>query len=400
MNVNIKQHKIRKADPRIVRQINAWNVFEELRRRERTSIPELCSVIGLTAASVQSILHAMREMGLVKKMGEGKSAGGRKPSLYALETETHFILGAELGVSRLRVALVRLNGDIKDQRRFSLPPSQPAEAAKFLAQAVKGLVEANHVGEGAVLGLGVAQPGIVDNSGQVIRLDIHKKWSEVPLGELIQGELSFPVFLIEETHGQLTGIVEYGSVPGLENSIYILIGNIDAEGVSGAVMSNGALLAGHSGFAGEFGHMQVDPRGPDCMCGRRGCWEASGSLNRLAARIGLGLENEKERIPDRLFQDDCWELLDEFLEVHANGIVNLIHAFNPRTISVGGEITCLGDRFFQMLFERVRGKAMGPFLKGLSFVVNTGKDDALKGASAVAMKEVLRTFNIKGVTYG
>jgi predicted NBD/HSP70 family sugar kinase len=392
--------KIRKADPRIVRQINAWNVFEELRRRKQTTIPELCSVIGLTAASVQSILHEMGRMGLVRKIGEGKSAGGRKPSLYALENESHFILGAELGVSKLRVALVCLNGDVKDQRRFSLTPSQPAEVAKFLAQAVKEIAEANQLGESAILGLGVAQPGIVDNSGQVIRLDIHKKWSEVPLGELIQGELSFPVFLIEETHAQLTGIVEYGSMQGLENSIYILVGNIDAEGVSGAVMSNGALLAGNSGFAGEFGHMQVDPSGPVCLCGRRGCWEAGGSLHRLAARIGLGLENEKDRIPDRLFLEDSRELLDEFLEVHANGIVNLIHAFNPRTICVGGEITCLGDRFFEMLFERVRGKAMGPFLKGLSFLVNTGKDDALQGASAVAMKEVLRKFNIKGVTYG
>jgi predicted NBD/HSP70 family sugar kinase len=136
------------------------------------------------------------------------------------------------------------------------------------------------------------------------------------------------------------------------------------------------------------------------MCGRRGCWEASGSLNRLAARIGLGLENEKDRIPDRLFQDSCRELLDEFLEVHANGIVNLIHAFNPHTIVVGGEITCLGDLFFQMLFERARAMVMGPFLKSVSFQVNMNKDSGLLGASAVAMKEVLRRFNIKGVTYG
>ncbi len=85
--------------------------------------------------------------------------------------------------------------------------------------------------------------------------------------------------------------------------------------------------------------------------------------------------------------------------MHANGIVNLIHVFNPQTVIVGGELVFLGEQFFTRLFDRVRGAVMEPFGKNLELIVRQDEDDALRGASAVALKEVLTTFNIKGYAY-
>jgi glucokinase len=233
----------------------------------------------------------------------------------------------------------------------------------------------------------------------MVRLDVHKNWREVPLGELIQKELNLPVFLVEEAHARLVGIVDRATEHAPDNLIYLLAGNIDGEGLSGAVMTNGAIVGGSSGFAGEMGHMQADPQGPLCPCGRRGCWETVGSLEYLAKRLGVPLLAGKEILRERLFQPACRKVLEDFISVHANGIVNLIHVFNPQTVIVGGELALLGGPFFMRLFERVRGEAMEPFRKNLELLVRQDEDDALRGASAVALKEVLTTFNIKGYAY-
>ncbi len=381
--------ELKKADPRIVRKINRWNIFEQIRKEQSLSISEITLITGLTPATINTILADLLQMGFVRKIGEGESTGGRKPGIFSLNLNRHFIFGAELGLRKIKIGLMKLNGEFVTQKQLTIPTLKKEEVIKGLVLLIREIIQSCSLDIESILGLGLAQPGIVDTSGKIILLDIHKKWREVPLGNLIQKELSFPVFLIEEATSRLIGELEYGEAQGFENLIYILIGDVDCGGISGGIVSNRTVITGKLGFAGEIGHMLINPDGPECFCGRRGCWEASGSLEYLKKRLGVSFDELVNNSSKELFGKKNRNILDDFLDVHSDGIANLIHIFNPEKVLIGGQITRLEDTFFTMLLERIDQKVMKPFLNNMNIEVSKNKNAAILGASAVVLKNAL-----------
>jgi glucokinase len=151
-----------------------------------------------------------------------------------------------------------------------------------------------------------------------------------------------------------------GAGRGSNDMILVTLGT----GIGGGVVAGGALQRGHNGFAGEFGHMVVDPYGPPCVCGRRGCWEryASGSgLARLAREAAVGrrvsrvldlAEGDPEAVRGEHVQRaaregdrDALAVIDEFGRWVALGLVNLTNALDPDAFVLGGGLAAGADLY-------------------------------------------------------
>jgi glucokinase len=187
-------------------------------------------------------------------------------------------IGVDAGGTKVEALLVDVvgGGRILD-RRLAQTPATDAEATTrtivALARALMG--ERNDV---AALGVGAA--GMVDRSG-VMRFAPNVAWREVPLAEKIRSGVGLPTLVDNDANVAAWGEFRFGAGRGSADMLLVTVGT----GIGGGIVAGGKLFRGGHGFAGEIGHIIVEPNGPLCGCGNLGCWEQVAS-GRAIGRLG------------------------------------------------------------------------------------------------------------------
>ncbi len=246
---------------------------------ERLSRAELARRTRLNKPTVSNLIARMLEEGIVQEVGSGVSTGGRKPILLTVPAESRLALGVEIDRSGCRVALVDLRG--ASLRRSEVPPR--SVAVDDVIRAVMTGIEdvcSDHQRE-RLLGCGVAVPGLVDPGNDTVDCRASLGWSGVPIRALLAERLGLPVLVTDR--GKAAGLGEMWSF-GKERAhdlIYLYLGS----GVGGAILLGHEIHWGVSNFAGEIGHMTVDPEGTVCTCGNRGCLETRVSIPAIIRRL-------------------------------------------------------------------------------------------------------------------
>lgn len=199
--------------------------------------------------------------------------------------------------------------------------------------------------------IGIGVPGLVDSSG-VLRIAPNvAEVRDLDVRKLVGERLGLPVVVDNDATAACWAEHELGAGRGADDCLLVTLGT----GIGGGVVSNGTLVRGAHGFTGEFGHMIVDPEGPLCVCGQRGCWEryASGNglawLAREAAAAGraasvLALAGgdidavRGEHVTAAAAEGDAeaGAILSTFARWIGLGLANLANAFDPSTIVLGG----------------------------------------------------------------
>ncbi|MGI8810274.1 MAG: ROK family protein [Acidimicrobiales bacterium] len=260
-------------------------------------------------------------------------------------------VGVDLGGTKcLAVALEA--GTVVDQRRVPTPVGETAllDALADVATSVRG--------DSEVLGVGVGVPGLVDRSGVLRFAPNLPGVFDLDIRAELERRLGGPVRVDNDATCAAWGERQVGSARGYDDVILVTLGT----GIGGGIVAGGALLRGANGFAGEIGHMVVDPQGPECPCGQRGCWErfASGSgLGRLgeraaaegrAARVlalagGDPAAIRGEHVTAAAAEGDveAHAVLGELGWWVALGLANLANAFDPQAFVLGGGLIEAGD---------------------------------------------------------
>ena len=132
-----------------------------------------------------------------------------------------------------------------------------------------------------LLGAGVTVPGLVDVSSGVLVFEPNMGWRDVPLRERLAAKLQMPVFIDNDANAAALAERYFGAAQDVEDFAYV-VGNI---GLGVGLVVGGQIFAGASGYAGEAGHTTIDPDGPLCRCGNRGCWERLASQRALIERV-------------------------------------------------------------------------------------------------------------------
>jgi glucokinase len=253
-----------------------------------------------------------------------------------------------------------------------LTPQGPAVVLDAIAGVVRTLDE-QHAGE-AVSSVGVGIAGLVDLKG-ILRLSPNlPTLTDVAVQAELQQRLGgLPVHVDNDANCAAWGEVQAGAARGVSDVVCVTIGT----GIGTGVVAGGELVRGALGFGGEAGHMIVDPAGPLCPCGRRGCWErlASGSgLGRLArdaveaGRLERCLELaggditgvHGEHVTQAALEGDVQarELLRSFAWWVALGIANLVTLLDPAMVVIGGGLIEIGEPLLTPVEEHYRDLVM------------------------------------------
>jgi glucokinase len=207
--------------------------------------------------------------------------------------------------------------------------------------------------------LGIGAPGLVDRAGRLRFAPNLPGVTELELGPRVRERIGgVPVAVENDATCAGWGERTHGAGRGADDVVLVTLGT----GIGGGIVCGGLLLLGASGFAGEIGHMVVDPNGPPCPCGQRGCWErfASGSglgwLGRNAAVAGKGRRIVEiaggdvdavrgEDVTAAAVEGDVEALavIDQFAWWLALGLANLANTFDPSVIVIGGGLVEAGD---------------------------------------------------------
>jgi glucokinase len=217
-------------------------------------------------------------------------------------------------------------------------------------------------GEGEVTAVGVGAPGLVDRDGVLRAAPNLPGVDELPLRAGLASRLGLPVRADNDATCAAWGERQLGAARGKDNVVVATLGT----GIGGGIITDGRLYRGANGFAGEIGHMVVEPHGPPCPCGQRGCWEryASGSglgrLAREAAHAGqvqrvLELAGDDpeavrgEHVTRAAMEGDegAREVFRRFAWWLALGLANLANAFDPEMFVIGGGLVEAGEVLFE-----------------------------------------------------
>ncbi|QYG92764.1 ROK family protein [Iamia sp. SCSIO 61187] len=257
-------------------------------------------------------------------------------------------------------------------------PTGTDEVLEAIAGLVADLRQRAHEATGRdVRAVGLGAPGLVDRAGTFRYGPNLPGVVGVPLAAELGERSGLPVVVDNDATCAAWGEHERGAARGRNHSLVITLGT----GIGGGMTVKGEPLRGAYGFAGEPGHMVVDPTGPECPCGRRGCWEryASGTglgwLAREAVRTGqapsdtdfvaraggdlAAVRGEHVVAAARAGDGDAGAVLDTFGDWLGLGVANLVNVLDSEIVVVGGGVSEAADLFLDRARQRVREMALG-----------------------------------------
>lgn len=356
-----------------VRRHNLALVMAHLRTAGARSRATIAAETGLTKATVSSLVAELVERGLVAEGETERGAVGRPSQQVDLHGGAFFTVGAEVNLGYLAVVALNVRSEVVADRWVPLRADETGAGVALPRLAALVLEVAGELtGAGAELvGVTVAVPGLVERStGQVLGAP-NLGWSPTAVVETMRallGDPACPLLLDNEANLAARAEVESPGRAGVEDLV-VLTGVV---GVGAGIVAAGHLLRGRRGFAGEVGHLQLDPAGRRCGCGRRGCWETVAGLDALleaAADEGdpvrdqtLDLVQRLELLSGRALAGDrrtldALQRTAEWLGVGAGILLNL---FDPELLVLGGYFALLGPWFAEPLARSLPERVFAP----------------------------------------
>jgi glucokinase-like ROK family protein len=398
--------RVRTGDQALVRELNRSIVLERLWLDSPLSRADIAQATGLNKTTISNLIDELSTDGFVREIGRNASTIGRPSVLLELDPDAGWIIGVELGVGHLKVVLTDLCAGVA--WREDSETDKTGELSVVLEQLVHQL---NHAAEHAkqvgqrILGVGVAIPGLVDVGQGKLIFEPNMGWQHVPLVELLSEQMRLPIFIENDANAAALAERYYGVARGVDNFIYI-VANI---GLGTGVVIDGHLFRGADGYAGEAGHTTVDPGGPPCRCGNRGCWERMASVRALVERIQQAIQAGEKSVllskTNRELEGINLPMILEAASVNDSvvlnalqttgtylgiGIANLVNTFNPRLIAFGGSLSLLGEYLLPVARQVVEERAMPELREATTIELSLFKADAcVMGAAALVLHDLI-----------
>lgn len=212
-------------------------------------------------------------------------------------------------------------------------------------------------GETDVRAVGLGVPGLVDEANGMAVSAVNLGWDRIPLARLVRDSTGLPAVLGHDV--RLAGLAEgrLGAAAGSMDYLFIALGT----GIGAAAVLRGQAYTGSHGVGGEFGHMVVDPEGPPCACGKRGCVEAlssAGAIERRYAALCPGARDVSARDVAALVNAGnlkATQVWDEAVAALGRAIANYAILLDPELVVIGGGLASAGATLFEPLGDTVAG---------------------------------------------
>jgi predicted NBD/HSP70 family sugar kinase len=334
---------------------------------------DLARTTGLTRVTVSDLIGALVADGLVAELGApAGSRVGKPPTLVGIASDATHVVALDLSATdQVSGALVDLAGVVVRREVRPLGGAAGSAATAVVAGLVDDLVASATV---PVLGVGIGSPGVVDALGTVLEAP-NLGWTDEPLARDLAARTGLPVFVANDANAAALGEHTFGGAEG-GGLMVLRVGT----GVGAGLVLEGTLLHGHRAAAGEIGHVVVDPSGPECACGRRGCLETLLAVPYLRRRLAdAGDDAARQR-----------RVLAETGKRLGAALAPVVGTLNLHDLVLSGPSELLDGPLRAAVESTIRARTMPVTADELRVRTSTlGDDVVLSGATVLVLAGVL-----------
>jgi len=376
-------------------------ILNLLWKEREISRAELARRTNLSRSTVSAIVNDLLSTGLVEETRTGTSSGGRRPIMLEFQDQASFIVGIELGATHVSCVLTDLRCNVRASWSAPAPVrEEPEVALKKMTMAVRSVLAADGVQPDQVLGIGVAVPSPVDRErpGELLPLVV-PKWAGYNIATHLQRSFKRPVLVDNDANLGALAELWWGAGSSVKDLAYIKV----ATGIGAGLIIDGRIFRGSGGVAGEIGHTSIDPSGPQCICGLKGCLTTLIGTPALLQRAKHELRASGSDLPA---PDNIDELVNAALDgdpisvgiIHyagdklGVGIANMLNLFNPQMVILGGGIGRAGDLLLGAVRETIVDLSLPASIRNAE-IRTTGLSEwgIAVGAATLALEAALET---------
>jgi len=396
------------ADQALVRELNLSLVLRLIHNEAPVSRAEIAKATGLNKSTVSSLVESLLERRLIHETGMSSVGTGRPATMLEINPQAGGIIGVELGVDFVAVALTDFTGNILWRQTETANPTDAYE--KTLIQTLElahKAIDFCKKKELALLGLGLATPGTVDLDKGILIFAPNLQWRNVPLKAFFSEHTGLKVYIENDANAAAVAEHLFGATRKSKNFIFVFAG----IGIGGGLFLNGELHRGEVGYAGEIGHSPImaEPFQNPCHCGNRGCWETYANQYSIIRRVQTRLEAKRSSIIPQLMDEqdahlsisiikqaadagdeEAIEALSETGTAMGIGFATLINVLNPEKIILGGPLSIVGNYLLPSAKSVATNHALPEMRPKVDILLSSfEKDASLIGAISIVVDDIL-----------
>lgn len=387
-----------RSDQSSVRLANLGVVLRHVADHGPCSRAAVAGHWGLTRGTVSSLVAELLDLGLLREGGVVGPPRVGRPGVSVELADTVVGLGLEVNVDYLAVCVEDLRGTVHHEAR-ELRDNRGADVAKTLTRLAEMANDALCAVEAdgrRCVGVAIAVPGLVDAATATLLRAPNLDWSDVPVASIVGAQLSsgLPIFLENEANAAAVAEHRGGAAQGLASFVCVF-GEI---GVGSGIFVNGELFRGAHGFGGELGHAMVDPAGPLCACGNRGCLEAFVGQEAIARDAGVPTPAGEHRssITTELVQRaeagdlETLAALGRAADMLGAALASAINLFDLDGVVLGGCFGPFSPWLVDGIERALRSRVLSAGWSTCEVRASTlGERAAVHGAAAIVLRAVL-----------
>lgn len=366
-------------------------ILEYILRRGKATRPELIEYTGSRAASVFEVIDSLKLAGLLVEPGRRTVRTGRKAPELTLHRTAAYWMGIDFRLEESIGVITDAMGDVIFMEKLSCERRNLNDCRREIGELVRRLRKAAGKEWELVSGIGFADPGVVDVNQAFSRKAVNVPgWENSATGEWLEGEFHLPVGIWPET--MIKTRMEYLlRMPDVPESIFLI--TLD-DGVGGGFIRRGELFAGATGCGMEIGHLVIDPAGPVCKCGNRGCVEAmvgaAGISNLLKQAVASGIASTLD--PEKFVMEDFINavhtdkaariIADQVCKNIGQALSAVVTLLNPAMIVFSGKLCKLDDVMISGVRRVLELNCFAGALQDLQLeLARAGEFDTARGAA-------------------
>ncbi len=377
------------------------SILNFVRQKGPTSLSHLSAAIGLDRKGVRHFLDELKDEGLIRQKKLGPSTGGRRPQLFELDPRFGIAVGVDIGLTHTRAVALNIKGERVGQEIRETRMGQ--ELVEGIMDTIQHLLAG--LKDPPLLGIGMAMAGLSDpDKASMIFSPKFGNLRNLPLGKIAGDRFEAPVYLQGNAGAMALGERAFGMGRGTDDFVCVNM----ATGIGLGIVINGELYRGTSGYAGELGHIVVEPTGPRCVCGNYGCLEvmASGLAIARQAREALGqgvhssvnemVEGNLEKITAKMVCEAAkagdklaYTIIEKAADYLAMGLATVINLFNPEVIVLAGGLSLAGEVIREPITRRLKVHALEMPLNNVRIVFSElGETSGALGAATLVLDKI------------
>lgn len=366
---------------------------------------ELAQIVGLSPQTISNISRRLLDQNLIVEAGKEGSGPGKPRTILRLNPGGVYAVGVHLDPAVTTFVVLDLVGAVVKHSRIKTPGgSDPDAVIATIAAEIKDLVADSGVDPEKIAGLGIAAPGPIDlEEGTVVDPPLLLGWNRVPLRDALAEATGFSTLMDKDVTSAAVAETWAGGPSGSGSFVFMYMGT----GIGCGIVLNDEVVRGTSGNAGEIGHIIVDPDGPPCDCGLRGCVKSSCIPQVLVAQAEeAGVLHDSRQLASAPAIQDSFaklceaadagnakaaEIIEHSAVLVARAVAVVTNTLDVERVVFGGPFwTCLSKRYLELIPPLLDENSAARRIHGIEVVgTGVGEDVGAIGAACLVLEHAL-----------